>query len=85
MTREQVAESLNRQPFRAFFLRTTDGEAHPVTHAEAIWTPEGVDSVMVIVHRRDRMVVATIDYSHIAATVYEFQIQGQANRPDTGA
>ena len=30
---------------------------------------------MVIVNRRDRMVVATIDYSHIAATVYEFQIQ----------
>ena len=40
---------------------------------------------MAIVNRRDRMVVATIDYSHIAATVYEFQIQGQANGPETGA
>ena len=56
-----------------------------MTHPEAIWTPEGVDSVMVIVNRRDRLVVATIDYSHIAATGYEFQIQGQAKEPDTGA
>jgi hypothetical protein len=85
MTREQFAESLNRRPFRAFFIRTTDGEAYPVTHPEAIWTPEEVDSVMVIVNRRDRMVVATIDYSHIAATVYEFQVQGPASAPDPGA
>jgi len=85
MTREQFAESLNRRPFRGFFIRTTDGEAYPVTQPEAIWTPEAVDSVMVIVNRRDRMVVATIDYSHIAATVSEFPIQGQANGPDTGA
>ena len=41
MTREQFAESLNRRPFRAFFIRTTDGEAYPVTHPEAIWTPRG--------------------------------------------
>jgi hypothetical protein len=43
-----------------------------------------VESVMDVVNRRDRMVVATIDYSHIVTTVDEFPIQGPSNEPDRG-
>jgi hypothetical protein len=48
-----------------------------VSHPEALWAPKDVDTVMVIVRRQETMVVATIDYTHIASTVYEFQVQSK--------